>query len=197
MRTVLQALKELLDPRIVQDGALELRETDPGSTCQPTKLDRSGQAVALRFEPWSYRSDLQLPTNRWLFPLFDVKRSEPPICRSCDYIIFYAPADETEQIFVFMCELKSGSPRTKTTMTQVRNGMLLARYILDVVDLHGNVQKWPDVQFRGLIFAGDAPGSRGGLRGSARPRYQQDAKLTDLHTLVEQPGRYDLRSLCG
>jgi hypothetical protein len=195
MRTVLQALGELLDPRILQSGALELREPDPGSTCPPTKLERSGQAVALRFEPWSYRSDLQIPLNRWLFPLFDVQRSDPPICRSCDYIIFHAPADEA-QLFVFLCELKSGSP--KGSMPQLRNGMLLARYILDVIKLHGAVQKWPpDVQFRGLIFAGDAPSPRGGLRASARPRYEQDNTLPDLRTMVERPGRHHLQTFCA
>lgn len=195
MRTVLQALKELLDPRILQDGPLELRESDVGSTCPPTKLERSGQSVALRFEPWGVRKDLEIPTNRWLFPLFDVKRSEPPVCRSCDYIIFYAPSDVTEQIFVFMCELKSGSP--KGSFPQVRNGMLLARYILEVVKLHGAVHQWPDVQFRGLIFAGSAPGPRGSQRPSLRPRYEKDV-LTELYTLVERPGgRHHLQTLCA
>ena len=195
MRTILQALRELLDPRVLQDGALELHEPDPGSRCLPTKLERSGQSVALRFEPWSVRKDFQIPTNRWLFPLFDVRHSEPPVCRSCDYIIFHAPSDDTKQLFVFMCELKSGSPRG--SLPQVRNGMLLARYILDVVRLHGAVHQWPDVQFRGLIFAGDAPGSRGTQRASSRPRYQKD-ELTDLYTLVERPGgRHHLQNLCA
>lgn len=195
MRTVLQALRELLDPRVLQDGPLELSEPEPGSTCPPTKLERSGQSVALRFEPWSYRKDLAIPTNRWLFPLFDVKRSDPPVCRSCDYIVFYAPTDDTKQIFVFLCELKSGS--TRGSLPQVRNGMLLARYILDVARLHGAVHEWPEVQFRGLIFAGGAPSIRGGLRASSRPRYQKDT-LTDLYTMVERPGgRHHLQILCS
>ena len=195
MRTVLQALRELLEPRILQDGALELRELDPGSTCPTTKLDRSGQCVALRFEPWSYRTGLEIPTNRWLFPLFDVKRGDPPLCRSCDYIIFYAPADDTKQMFVFMCELKSGSP--KGSLQQVRNGLLLARYILDVVKLHGSVHQWPNVNFRGIIFTGTNPSIRGGLRGSASPQYQQDDVLKDLYTMVERSGgRHHLQTLC-
>lgn len=195
MRTVLQALRELLEPRILYHGALELCELDPGSTCPSTKLDRSGQSVALRFDPWGYRPGLEIPTNRWLFPLFDVRRSEPPLCRSCDYIIFYAPADDTKQIFVFLCELKSGSP--KGSLPQLRNGLILARYILDVVKLHGAVHQWPDVQFRGLIFAGSGRGLRGGLRASFQPRYKQDPELKDLYTMVEHPGgRHHLKTLC-
>jgi hypothetical protein len=197
MRTVLQALRELLDPRILlQDGALELRELDPASTCPSTKLDRSGRSVALRFEPWSYKPSLQIPTNRWLFPLFDITRSGAPICRSCDYIIFYAPADETQRIFVFMCELKSGSPRG--SLSQIRNGTLLARYILEVVKLHGAVHQWPvDVQFRGLVFAGNAPSLRGGLRASDPPRYEKD-QLEGLYTLVGRPGgRHHLQTFCS
>jgi hypothetical protein len=195
MRTVLQALKELLDPRVLQrDGALVLREADSGSTCPPTRIERPGQSVALRFELRSQGPSLQIPVQRWLFPLFDVTRSDPPICRSCDYIVFYAPADETKQIFVFMCELKSGSP--KGSLPQVRNSMLLARYVLDVVKLHGDVHPWPDVQYRGLVLAGNAPSTRGGLRSSSRLRYQPD-KLADLSTVVVRPGgRCDLRTFC-
>ena len=195
MRTFLQALRELLDPRVVQDGTLELSEPDAGSTCPVTTLNRSGPCVALRFANWAYRHDLEIPTNRWLFPLFDVTRSMPPACRSCDYIIFYAPSDAAERIFVFLCELKSGSPRG--SLPQLRNGLLVARYILDVVQLHGAVHHKPDMQFRGLIFAGNAPSARGGQLSSSRLHYEQDVRLRELRTLVESAGgRHHLDTFC-
>lgn len=116
MTTIAKALRELLHPQILQNGALELREDDDGSTCPPTKLERAGQAVALRFEtqrlrPYKDRDEIQIPTNRWLFPLFNEQRSEPPVCRSCDYLVFYTLPGPAESLFVLLCELKSGRAR--------------------------------------------------------------------------------------
>jgi len=198
MRTVLQALQDLLEPRHLQRGALELRERDPGSTCAPTKLDRKGQATVLRFEPWPHGADTEIPINRWLFPLFDVKRSKPPICRSCDYIIFYSPPDFDRRLFVFLCELKSGSP--KGSRDQLRNGKLLADYILAVTRLHGGVHDWPEeISFRGIVFAGKAMGTRGATRAPARADYIEDERFQgDLRVTTQRPGKsYALDFFCA
>lgn len=187
MRTVLQALRELVEPQVVVDGPLVLHEPDDRSTCPPTKIEQSGrQAVALRFEPRRFRDGPTLPINEWLFPLLDTTRSQPPICRSCDYIIFYAPRDEQREIFVFLCELKSRS--AKGGNAQLRNGLLLARYLMEVIGLYGEVpDPWPTTQYRGIIFLGSGPSRRDPLKASTAPDYVTD-KRTKLSVTVERAG---------
>jgi len=189
MRTVLQVLREFLDPRVVQRGALELHEYDLTSTCPVTKLERSGQAVALRFEPWAYATNVQIPTNRWLFPLFDVRRGEPPVCRSCDYIVFYSPdGPEHQTLFVLLFELKSG--KAKGATAQLRNGKLIADYILSVARLHGSTNRWPtSVCFRGVILAGNAPRAKGSIRAPDRAEYIEDSRCgPELRVTTQRPG---------
>lgn len=196
MGTFLQALKDLVDPQILQDGPLVLHEDQAGSTCPPIKLEQAGrQAVALRFEPRRLRGGPELPINEWLFPLFDASRSTPPVCRSCDYIVFYAPRNDAKEVFVFLCELKSGS--TRGAATQLRNGFLLARYLVEVIELHGEVHPWPLVQFRGIVFSGDAPTRRGSLRPLGHADYLADDQ-TDLRiTTARARGGHHLQTFCA
>lgn len=196
MRTVFHAMRELLEPRLVQDGPLELCEDDAGSTCPPTILQRTGQSVALRFSPWEYTNGTTIPTNRWLFPIFDVRCSSPPICRSCDYILFYAPSTEPSRLFVFLCELKSGAE--KGARTQIRNGKLIADYILAAMRLHGGITQWPaEILFRGLIFAGAARASKGTTRVPCGAEYIPDTTVPQLNVTTQRPGTsYPISMFC-
>lgn len=156
MRTIVDALRELASPEVLvngqEKGPLELQESDAMSTCPVTKIEQSGgQVVALRLVPRSFRGGPELPINEWLFPLFDTTRSKPPICRSCDYILFYAPKDHPRELFVFPCELKSGGMRG--AWDQLRNGFLLARYLIEVIMTYGKVDPPTEVKFRGIVFA--------------------------------------------
>lgn len=194
MRTILDALRDLLAPQVIQQGPLELRESDPNSKCPVTKIEQSGdQVVALRFEPRSFPGSPALPINEWLFPLFDTRRGEPPICRSCDYLLFYAPRDEPQDLFVFPCELKSKC--TRGALTQLRNGVLLARYLLDVIEVYGDVEPWPTARFRGIVFSGDS--SRGGsLKVRGRRDWFRDDRTNLEMTIERAGGGHHLQTFC-
>ncbi|NJK32823.1 MAG: hypothetical protein HC927_10675 [Deltaproteobacteria bacterium] len=196
---MLHALQELLEPRILQTGPLVLQEDDEHSSCPPTRLEKSGQTIALRFADWEYKPKIRIPTNRWLFPLFDIKRDDPPVARSCDYVIFHVPNDPADEnrLFVFLCELKSGKP--KGAAAQLRNGMLLAEYALTVAQLHGRVHSWPQqTLFRGIVFAGSSPGLRGTTRVGDKADYVGDAICPDLRVATLRPGSsYPLQYFCA
>lgn len=199
MRTVIQALEELLARRLVQKGPLVLQEEEAGSTCPSTPIERTGQSIAIRFKPWELEGQTsKIPTNTWLFSLFEVGAS-PGISKSCDYIIFTASSDGSK-VYVFLCELKSGSGRGKGRgrgiTAQVNNGRVVAEHILNVVKLHGNLQHQFDVEFRALIFAGRASGLKGISRIPASVRYEID-ETTNLKFLRLRAGdKYFLRAFC-
>ncbi|MCX4248042.1 hypothetical protein [Paraliomyxa miuraensis] len=169
MVTVLQALRELLDPRVLQeeDGPLVLRERQPGGTFPDTKFKQTArhEIVVLGFEPRSYHNGLELDVNEWLFPLLDTRRGKPPICRSCDYIVFYMPRGSRE-VFVLLFELKSGS--THGAPAQLKNGWLLARYLIDVVRLHGDAEPFPEPIYRGIVLSNDVLRRKGRQRAATR-----------------------------
>jgi len=188
MRTVLQALRESIEPRVIQTGPLELSESESSSTCPMTKLERAGQAIALRFDDWRYKDHVTIPTNRWLFPLFDVSQGRAPMCRSCDYVVFHTLPRRPDVLFVLLFELKSKSGRG--ARVQLRNGKLIADYILSVIRLHGEVSRWPaEICFRGIVLAPDARNTRGGMRAPARADYITDDRLRpDLWVTSQRPG---------
>jgi hypothetical protein len=194
MRSILEALRELAAPQILEDGPLELRESDPKSTCPPTKIEQVGdQVVALRFGPRSFRGSRELPINEWLFPLFDTTRPKPPICRSCDHILFYATKDEPQELFVFPCELKS--TWTRGASAQLRNGLFLARYLLNVLEVYGNVNPWPTPKFRGIVFSGDFP-RRGPLKPKGRRDWYRDDRGNFEMTIERAGGGHHLQTFC-
>ena len=200
MRTVIQALEELLARRLVQKGPLVLEEDDEGSTCPSTPLERSGQAIAIRFKPWALEGEtIKIPTNRWLFSLFEVG-ANPGVSKSCDYIIFVSLPGDTSKLYVFLCELKSGSGKGKGKgrgiTAQINNGKLIAEHILNVVRLHGGLQQQVEVEFRGLIFARKAGGMKGAQRLPGTIQYEVD-DATNLKFLRLRAGdKYLLRALC-
>lgn len=195
MRTFLDALRELAAPQLLVDGPLVLREHDRMSTCSPIKIEQAGgQAIALRLEPRCFRGGPELPVNEWLFPLFNTSLGKPPLCRSCDYIIFFGPRSHEHEVFVFLCELKSNS--TSGAWTQLRNGFLLAQYLLKVVELHGEVHPWPTVHIRGIVFSENAPSRRGTLKVPGRLDWRRD-DLTGLDITSERArGGHFLQTFC-
>lgn len=193
MRSILDALRELAAPQVLEDGPLVLHESAPRSTCPPTKIEPSGgQVVAMRFTPRSFRGGPELPINEWLFPLFDTSRPKPPICRSCDYILFYAPRDDPGELFVFPCELKSTS--TQGASAQLRNGLLIARYLLEVIETYGDVNPTSSASFRGIVFSGDAP--RGALKPTGRRDWFRDDRTKLEMTRERAGGRHHLQTFC-
>lgn len=197
MRTLFQALTELLrDEGLLQrERPIVLREEAENSRSGETTLDRAGRALVLRPQPWAFR-DHRIPTNRWLFPLFRSDLDDPPLCRSCDFVIFHVPDRDVERLFVFLCELKSG--KSRGSRDQVRNTKLIADYILAVMRLHGRVESWPRIEFRGLIFAGAAPPQKGFTKISKGAVYEADPMIPDLSVTLQRAGeRYELPWFCN
>lgn len=93
MRTLLQAIGEIIRPELRRDGTICLQEDDPGSRCGPVTLHKSGQALVLKLDgipgPLCRQQGCQLryAVNDRMFPLFD--HHKEGLTSSCDYIIFY------------------------------------------------------------------------------------------------------------
>jgi len=120
---LLQAIGDIVRLELVQQGGMiRLKEEDPANTCGPIALSKQGIAVVLKLDKPDkdpsrscQRPDCpnKLSVNDRLFPLFQTGVEE--LTRVCDYIIFYQDRDGEAQsappIYVFLCELKSGTGR--------------------------------------------------------------------------------------
>jgi len=87
-----------------------------------------------------------------------------------------------------------------TDLPKLRNGKLLADYILAVTRFHGGVHDWPEeISFRGIVFAGKAMGTRGATRAPARADYIEDERFQgDLRVTTQRPGKsYALDFFCA
>jgi len=187
MASVLEAIRDILRPGVFEERALVLREADPGSRCPAIVLNKRGKALMLR--PDQVPASGLSPTDR-LFPLFDSHK--PGICQLCDYLVFY-PCDD--ELFVFLFELKSGSARGAGR--QLRNGKLLADYVLEVAHLHGHGVPRPKVHYRGVTFVGDAPRPRIVARHHQAFDWIPDQQLAQLRVCVCKPmPAHDLDQLC-
>jgi hypothetical protein len=167
MPTLLQAIGEILRPSLVQRGPIRLEEADPGSTCEPITLHKSGQAFVLRPDQSAGGicprpgCALTLSAPDRLFPLF--RLDVAGLAAMCDYIVFCQEATRDDaRLFVLVCELKSenvgGSRR------QLENGRLLADYILATAIHHHAVRPLPTVERRGLVFSPKFKVPKGSLR---------------------------------
>lgn len=177
-----------------------MREEEEGSTCPETPIERAGQCIAIRFGPWCFeKHDHQIPTNKWIFPFFDVERN-PGISKCCDYIIFSSAPGDPSRLYVLLCELKSGKGKGKGrhqgVAAQIKNGRLIAEHIIGLVLLHGNVQKQPHLEFRGLILAGKAPRLKDSLRPPSVVRYETDDGTQLKFIRLRAGERYPLRIFC-
>jgi hypothetical protein len=99
-------------------------------------------------------------------------------------------------LFVLLFELKSG--RAKGASVQLRNGKLIADYLLSVAKLHGAVAPWPeDVHFRGIVLARKSPGIKPPTGVSARAPYRADTRCEGLSIVNLRPGStYPLTYFC-
>ena len=96
---------------------------------------------------------------------------------------------------MFLFELKSGSARGSAT--QLRNGKLLADYVLEVARLHGSGVQRPNVHYRGVIFVGDAPRPRIVARHHKAFDWIEDEHLPMLSRCICRPlPSHDLDNLC-
>jgi hypothetical protein len=192
MTGVLEALREILDPRLIVEGNICLEEQDASSTTQPTLLHKHGRALLLRPDQLAF-AGLALPDR--LFPFLDARR--PALCCLCDYLIFYPRAGDASanDLNVVLCELKSG--RTDGAAAQLRNGKLVADHILASLALHGRGRPTA-VYFRGVVFSNTAP-TRHGVRKVDKPlEFFPDERFPELARIhCQAGGQYSLDQLCA
>lgn len=155
MKTLLQAIGEIIRPDLRRDGVIRLVEDDPGSTCRPVTLHRRGQALVLKLDslpPPLCRNpgcQIRYTVNDRMFPLFRI--DVEGVAALSDYIVFYQERDADEAtLFVFLCELKSGEPRG--AKKQAENGRLMADYVINMA-LHHLRPQPVKIERRGLIFS--------------------------------------------
>lgn len=194
MASVIEAIRSVLRPGIFEESTLVLREADPNSRCPPITLNRRGKALMIR--PDLVPASGMSPLDR-MFPLFDIYTAG--ICQLCDYLVFFSPqpqvSSECSDLFVFLFELKSGG--AKGSVRQLRNGKLLADYVLKVAQLHGGGIQWPGVQYRGVTFAPDAPRSRIVAQHHEGFKWSPDTRLPELGVYSCRPRpSHDLEQLC-
>jgi hypothetical protein len=197
--TLLEAIRSVLRPELVQDGPIELVETAPQSRCQPVKLSKRGRALVLKLDV----SEPGNSVNERVFALFNT--TEPGINRVCDYIVFYeqpVPADERRPprdpcMFVFLCELKSANP--KGAFEQIRNSRLVSDFIVSMARHHRrSTVRNTAVTYRGLIFSTKVPPRKGATKPGAPPDYLTDACMPDLKGALFQCGiTLQLELLCA
>jgi hypothetical protein len=193
MSALLDGLREILDPRAIVEGNLCLEENSPRSTTEPTLLHKRGRALLLRPDGLNVPG---IALNDRLFPYFATHA--PAVGCLCDYLIFYPQPAEAggTTLFVVLCELKSGS--TDGAANQLRNGKLVADWILAMNHLHGRGPHPAAVQFRGVIFSNTAP-TRHGVRKADKPlEFFTDSRLPELRRLhCQAGGQYSLDQLCA
>lgn len=171
--TLLEAIRSILRPELLQEGTIELVENAPESRCQAVRLNKSGPALVLKLD--SPKTGISV--NDWLFPLF--LTTQPALTCMCDYIVFCnAPTRDDARLFVFLCELKSGNPGG--AVKQLRNSRLMVDFIVAMARHHRKIERVPEISYRGLVFS-TAVKSPPKLRSkSAPPRYLPDEHMADL-----------------
>lgn len=195
-RSFFQARHDLLHPDVLHQG-LVLEEKDARSRCPPVRLNRRGSAVVLRPDQLLHSCDrpdchARAGMNARLFPFFSPYREG--VTSLCDFLLFCEPREERAPT-VFLVELKSGPG--SGAHHQIRNGKLLAEYLLQMTSLHGQPHAAPNVVFRGLVFTPHAK-RLGAISKGARFSFERDARFSDLSVArlpADQP--WDLDAMCA
>lgn len=187
---VLQGFADVLHNEMWSNGAIELKESDPGSTIEPFRLTTSWPTLVVRFDGVPCNG---MTINDRLFPFF--KKGLPDVCKCCDYVILWQKNDSKDSpLYVLLTELKSGN--TSGATAQIRNARLLVDYLLDVVRHHRRVDIPRDrVQYRGLTFT---PRARAQPTGSSNGAiYQPSSSMPDLLLLTHRPcPNYSIEWFC-
>ncbi|MCU0687671.1 MAG: hypothetical protein MUF34_36425, partial [Polyangiaceae bacterium] len=175
MTALLQAIGELVRPGLMVDGSpIRLEETDPGSTCKPVTLSRTGPALVLKLDvPFQAcpRPGCQLTfaANDRIFPLF--RTDQKGFSAVCDYIIFcqeQSPSGSATY-YALLCELKSGG--VTGSMKQLENACLLIDYIIAMAQHHSSLGGRLSIEKRGIVFSTRFAVPKGQLRKN-RCQYQ-------------------------
>lgn len=173
-RTLVQALSELVHPDLRHAGLV--LDEEQAKSFPPVTLNRRGQALVLRPDRLLHvceRPDCHArgAVNARLFPFFVAHRQG--LTSLCDYLLFYEPRG-SERSTVFLVELKSGG--TSGSWNQIRNGKVLAEYLLAMTSLHGESHARPPHLFsRRRLHPQGAPAKTWAQRSAVRFRARYKA----------------------
>lgn len=130
---LLQSIQQVLRPGVASAGAIELAESDPGSTIPAFRLKTTQPTLVLRFDRLARDG---ISANDRLFPLLDP--TQPGLCVCCDYVLLWQRGGEVDApLYVLLAELKSGLGRG--AMRQIENTRLVVDHLLAMVRHHGRV----------------------------------------------------------
>jgi hypothetical protein len=138
MSVLLQALKEIINPRrLDEQRPLVLQETQR-TMCRPIRVHGDGDHVAVRLEDQDY-----------LQRLLAVLPKEVSVRKLPDYLIFADPPARARRsrshrdllLQVVVCELKSGQAGAEAALPQLRCGKLLAKHLIGLSALHMSVPR--------------------------------------------------------
>jgi hypothetical protein len=123
---LLDGLRRVVTPDRVRDGdVILLDEKNPRSICKPVSLDYRGIRWALRVEPDDH---LKL-----LAGARDKEHKLTSFSRLPDWIVFCEPgrkARKSHDLWVIVCELKSGGRREDSAKRQLQLGKFLVEYLV-------------------------------------------------------------------
>lgn len=145
MRGYVEALQEILNPRLVVSnaGGLELTETQAGGG-DPVRLTNPGRAICIHLDRLS---------NHEAFPWLDV--SKGGISKICDYaVVVESRINDEPRTSVLLVELKSR--HTDGASSQIANGFILMDWLVALARRHCGARG--RLTYRGIVFAEKLPG---------------------------------------
>jgi len=180
--TLIQNLKDALHSSFCEDTSV-LTEADPGSKSGETRLTAIHNGLILK-----------LPAGATLFPLFDPKRDG--ITKLCDYVILL-PREKGERLVVLLCELKSTNP--KGHLKQLRSGLLLLEYAINVVLLAHPPQRLPPlIEYRGITLTKSPNVSpRGATKPATSTDFLRDGETGLPHLMAAAGREHHINAFCA
>lgn len=201
--SAIQAISSIVNPSIRRiENPIRLEEADPGSTCRPVTINKSGLAVVLKVDDALEecpRSDcpISLPNNARMFPLLNHR--EAGVTAICDYIIFYQSTKgdtvAAGPLYVLLCELKSGRPGE--SKQQIENGRMVADYIIRMAEHHGRISMPDRVSYKGIVFSPRYPGPKGDPKRNPCQFSEASERMPDVGFSYQRDGlSYTLEYFC-
>jgi hypothetical protein len=159
---LLDGLRRIVIPARVADGAdgaeIRLGESNPNSRCQPVLVDYRGSFWALRIESNDHLKVLAGSNDEQKLTGFS---------RLPDWLVFCEPtkkARKSHDLWVIVCELKSGSTGATSAKRQVQLGKFLVEYLVRLATFALNDPKArPRIDIRGLVVSPRAPAEKGDM----------------------------------
>jgi hypothetical protein len=173
---LLAAVREVVDPARVADGAVVLTEDGRGNKCPPIRVSYRGDHWALRVRDNDHLKLLAGASGS----------AERSFCKLPDYLIFAEPRSRKRRrsaadLFVVVCELKSSEGGVAAgARRQVQLGKFLAHYLIKLgLFARAKADQEPALDIVGVV-----------LSPHATKRATMAGEPDEGHALDEQSGMW-------